>query len=101
MEQEFVDNVLRGLGKELEQNPRKIWMFLSFADNDGFKGGAIVKAHGIIDASLTTHRMKINPGGQMACNPIPDRELPPEEYRNRLLTKKDLDEIWPDDVVVN
>jgi hypothetical protein len=97
MTDQFAQNMLVALGKELEAQPEKVWVYASFADEEkGFLGAAIVQAHGIVDASLATHRMKINPGGQMMCVPIPEENLPSEKYRNRLLTCEQVQEFWPD-----
>lgn len=74
------------------------WMYLSFAD-DEFKGGVIIKAHGITDATMKCSLLQINPGGQVAAydliGEVADM-LPEEKYRNRLLTREDILEFWPD-----
>jgi hypothetical protein len=82
--------VLTGEFAEPEQ-----WHYLSFA-GDVFLGAAIVKAHGIVHASLVCHGLGINPGGQVLGAPIPDDKLPAKQYLNRLLTREDIQEFWPD-----
>lgn len=94
MTDQFANNMLRALGKELEEQPEKVWLYCSFADEEEFKGGIIVKAHGVIDASLMTHRLGINPGGQMAVRDIPDESVPDKKWQNRLLSKKEVDEAF-------
>lgn len=71
------------------------WFYLSFADEE-FNGAVIIRAHGIADATMKTHVLGINPGGQVISVPIPTKKLPAETYRNRLLSKADIVEFWPD-----
>ena len=76
------------------------WFYLSFAgDRDGvdtFFGACIVNAPEMILATIESHRLKINPGGQVLGMPIPEGFLPGSEYRERLLTKADIKAFWPD-----
>jgi hypothetical protein len=78
------------------------WFYLSFAgpidgdERDVFRGGVIVPGHEIIGATCTAHMLKINPGGQVIGMPIPEGFLPDEKYRERLLSKTDIQEFWPD-----
>lgn len=81
------------LGKELTEPLR--WHYLSFAD-EKFNGAVILQCHGVTDGVMQTHALGINPGGQVMAVPMPDEVLPAEQYRNRLLTKEDILEIWPD-----
>jgi hypothetical protein len=72
------------------------WFYLSFAD-ETFRGGAIVQApDDILAATLESHRLGINPGGQVIGMPIPVGFLPGPEYRERLLSKADINAFWPD-----
>lgn len=69
------------------------WWYLSFAgDVDGkdtFLGVVIVEAHGMTDAVMKSHCLKINPGGQvLALKVPPDRCPPPAEAVNRLMIDK-------------
>lgn len=84
------------LAAEMEQPLR--WMYLSFADDSrgGFLGAVIIKAHGIGDASVQTHNLKINPGGELLAFDITEAQLPAESYRYRLLSRKEIQEFWPD-----
>jgi len=81
--------------RELEEP--ESWHYVSFAD-EVFRGVVLIKAHGITDAVSKCHRLNINPGGQVMCVPMPDDviEQVNDKYRNRLLTKADVLEIWPD-----
>lgn len=75
----------------------ELWHYVSFADKV-FHGVVIIKAHGITDAVSKCHRLNINPGGQVMCVPMPDKIVAqvPEADRTRLLTKADVQRIWPD-----
>lgn len=72
-----------------------LWHYCSFAD-EVFLGAVIIEGHGAIDIATKTGALGINPGGQMICAPIPLEYLPDERYRNRLLSKADVLEFWPD-----
>jgi len=69
------------------------WYYLSFADSDRpsgerFLGALILEASGVVDAARRAHAIGENPGGEVLSWEITD--LPPEEYRARLLSKDDL-----------
>lgn len=89
------------------------WYYLSFCDGDlpegqQFLGGCFVQANpamAIADfpgnpgsgscapvlCAREAHRLKINPGGQVLnAGPLSEDKLPSMEWRNRLLTKKEL-----------
>ena len=73
------------------------WWWLSFADPERpegtqFLGVAIVQAPGIVSAAAVAHRLNINPGGEVAGIPIPAEQVPADQYRNRLLTKQEIQE---------
>lgn len=74
------------------------WVFLSFADETKFLGGVIVEALGVTHAIAQTKAGGYNPGGSVACFDIPEGALPPDEYRNRLLTREECKTLWPDAV---
>jgi hypothetical protein len=91
----FKKRVAEVLLGELEEPER--WHYVSFADKV-FHGVVILKAHGITDAIRLCHALNINPGGQVMCVLIPDEIIAqvPETDRTRLLTKVDVQRIWPD-----
>lgn len=93
--QAFKERVATVLREELTQP--ETWLYTSFAD-DVFKGVVIIKGHGITDALSKCNILGINPGGQVICVPLPDEIIAqvPETYRNRLLSKIDILELWPD-----
>jgi hypothetical protein len=77
----------------------QLW-WLSFVDpsrwqepsqNPGFLGVAIVEALGFMDAVLQAKANGCNPGGQVSGWPV-FHEIPPE-YRNRLLTAAEAQEV--------
>lgn len=72
--------------------------YLSFVaePEDVFLGVVITEAKNVLDAVMKTHVFKINPGGQVLFVEIPPEEIPDRSYFNRLLSKKDINEIWPD-----
>jgi hypothetical protein len=80
-----------------ELNEPERWHYMSFADKV-FRGVVIMLGHGVTDCVSRTHRMGINPGGEVLCVPMPDEILAqvPEADRLRLLSKADVQRIWPD-----
>src|SRR5437879_4372876 len=92
---EYNARVAEVLLSELAEPER--WHYVSFAD-EVFRGIVVIKAHGITDAIRLCHALNINPGGQVMCVPLPDEVLAqvPEADRMRLLTKADVQRIWPD-----
>lgn len=73
------------------------WHYVSFADKV-FHGAVIIMAHGVTDALSKCHRLNINPGGEVMWILMPDEIIAqvPEADRNRLLTREDVQRIWPD-----
>ena len=65
-------------------------MYLSFADETGFLGGAFIPAADIVEAVQKAWELGINPGGEvMGMGPGP---LPPAEWVGRLLSREDIAE---------
>lgn len=66
--------------------------YLSFANEDGFLGGAMVEASSHVEAVKVTHRLGINPGGDILVAPVPDCELTDKllAKKNRLLTIEEI-----------
>lgn len=71
------------------------WWYLSYAD-EKFNGAVVIQAHGPTEAAYLSNYRKINPGGEILILSIPEDAIPPEEYRNRLLTKEEVMAIWPE-----
>jgi hypothetical protein len=66
--------------------------WLSFGDPDkapgsSFLGVCIVRAHGIITASMEAHAQGCNPGGELQGFQLPDALVVDSDDMNRLLTK--------------
>jgi hypothetical protein len=75
-----------------EAAPQPAWYWLSFIDPDRaqgtrFLGVAIVHADGHMSAIDRTHRLNINPGGEVACYRLPDDFVVAPEHRNKLLDR--------------
>lgn len=75
------------------------WWYLSFAE-DGFKGACIVEAEDFLAAVEEAHRRKINPGGQVFGQPVPEDAVYDPSYRNRLLTREDLQAMLPHEEIM-
>lgn len=68
------------------------WWWLSFADENGFKGGIFTRARGIISAVTKTHTLGISPGGEVKAIQMPDScDIQFEQFSDRLLSKEDLE----------
>jgi hypothetical protein len=74
------------------------WM--SFADgkrpkNDQFLGVILIDGTDVVDVTVKTHKLRINPGGEICCAAIPkDQEYAiPESFRNRLLNRSEVDRL--------
>jgi hypothetical protein len=65
------------------------WWWLSFADGDGFLGAALVAARDFVDAVDVTHRLGINPGGEVLGTEMPLMPVD-AEWTNRLLSLADV-----------
>ena len=82
------------LTKELEDPIQ--WHYFSFADKK-FNGAVVIECHGILDGLSRINMLGINPGGEVLCAPIIGADnIPSDKYRNRLLTRYDIREFWPD-----
>ena len=75
-----------------EHRHAALWHYLSFADDSGFRGGAIVRAHGFLTAVQRATDLGINPGGGVMCWPIPRKDLwrVQPDLRNRLLSEDEV-----------
>lgn len=68
------------------------WWYLSYADDEEFRGGAILEAHGEIHAIELAQRLNLSPGGQVAVWEVPAEVVVtlPAEAKGRLLSKPEL-----------
>lgn len=84
------------MAEEIEQNPEPGWWYLSYAGPEGWRGGTIVQAHGFVGACDYARRHGITPGPDTETqgHPVPPEQEPPEPFRNRLLTRPELQSFW-------
>jgi len=80
-----------------ERRKRGQWQWLSFANQNGFLGAAILWAHGVETATLRARELHISRGfrGQVEvfCEPISARVMKdhiPADLRNRLLSEDEV-----------
>lgn len=76
------------------------WFWMSFADpkrpkGQQFLGVAIVEADEFLHAVSISHRLGINPGGEIAGYVLP--QPPPAGMQHRLLTKAEAEAYVEDD----
>jgi hypothetical protein len=67
--------------------------WLSFAGEEGFRGACIVEAPSFLLAHMVANFAGANPGGEMRgheIDPVSAR-LIPEKWKNRLLSRQDID----------
>jgi threonine dehydrogenase-like Zn-dependent dehydrogenase len=91
------ERAMRMVEEEVFKNPRGLW-YLSYADDDGFRGGLYLEAHGPASAALRANMEKLSPGGEvMVIGPVPADKIPPQNFWNRLLTREELQQADPDE----
>ncbi len=71
----------------------KPYWWLSFATDEGFRGVVILRARSMEEAVTISHRLKLNPGGQVAGFPMPASVVPPLSHVGRLLSKAELNSL--------
>lgn len=82
------ESIKETLKQDMSVEP--VWMWLSFADETGNLGVAIVEGGGVVEAALNAKLRGCNPGGEVLAYPLDPEHLPPEELRNRLLSEGEL-----------
>jgi hypothetical protein len=70
------------------------WWYISFADDDGFLGGVVIKGKGFTSAIMASHRLGINPGGEAMGIEIPPDHEPPESAVGRLLSRAEVESFF-------
>lgn len=70
-----------------------LW-YLSYASEEKFLGGVIVRAFGFIHACQRARDLGISGNGQIRGVPVPSVEAPPAKYLDKLLTLAELEECW-------
>ena len=79
---------------DVEKDKPMAWWYLSYAGEEGFRGGVIIEARGFGSAVLLSNVLKASPGGEVRGLKIPPDKLPPPKYHMRLLTLDELNEFW-------
>ena len=69
-----------------EKNSPKRLYWLSFADETGNLGVAIVRSYGILNAVAKATKWNANPGGEVLCALLPEEITVDKANANRLLT---------------
>jgi hypothetical protein len=72
------------------------WFYLSFAGDDGWRGGAFVDGDTILEAVTMAGLLGINPGGEALVIEVPDGLMDakvPERDRRRLLTREEVEQL--------
>lgn len=75
---------------EEERSNPPCWWYISFC-GEHFLGAVIVFAPGIGTVCLRCSELGINPGGEALGMEIPDGGLPSVEWRERLLSKEEVE----------
>jgi len=71
------------------------WWYLSFATEKAFNGAACVQARGLGGAIRESHRLGINPGGEVMGGKLPPEIVPPAELRHHLVDIETLRRLFP------
>lgn len=93
--EEFRQRINKLLAEEAK-NPLR-WFYMSYAGEDGFRGAVYIQAHGPAEATYLSRHRHLSPGGEVLIASVPDDKIPTEKYRNRLLTKAEVQAANPDD----
>jgi hypothetical protein len=96
--QEQFDHRLAELFAKEAHQPLVLW-YLSFADEEGWLGACIVEARGLASALQRCNLLHINPHGEVRAVPVPAGVDTPLEYRDRLLSKEDLERCYKEPIM--
>jgi hypothetical protein len=92
-EEEIVERAAKLILEERRAGVQK-WFYMSYAKEaaqGGFQGGIYTFAHGPVEAMTRAGILGVSPGGEVACVECPVEHLPPPEFRERLLSKAELE----------
>ena len=70
------------------ERPQQMW-WLSFADDDGFRGAVIVHAEDFLTALMECNLRGINPHGECKGRPVPAGAEIAEKWKYRILSRAD------------
>jgi hypothetical protein len=84
-----MERTLGNIVAEVERPSTAFW--LSFADDDGFRGAVIVHANDFLEAIMRCNLEGINPHGECQGREIPLGSVLkiPERWKNRILSRED------------
>lgn len=71
--------------------PTPLW-YLSYATDDGFRGGVFVEAPNSELAAWTARLYELSPGGEVMMIPVPDDKRPDRKWWYRLLTREEIEQ---------
>lgn len=91
-----LQRALELVGEEVLNNPLRLW-YLSYADEESFRGAFYVLAFGPMSAVMRVQALGESPGGEVLTIEVPRDKQPPHEYWNRLLTKEDVQAANPNE----
>lgn len=80
-------NARMDIARAIELTAPLVWMLMSFADEEGFRGAVILQAHGMVTGMDRAWRLGLNPGGHVKAWVLPGPPLP--GYAERLLTREE------------
>jgi hypothetical protein len=83
-----IDNILTRL-----ERPKNVW-WLSFADNDGFRGAVIIHGEDFLTALMECNMRKINPHGECQGAEFSEEgaQKIPEHWKNRILSHEECEQ---------
>jgi threonine dehydrogenase-like Zn-dependent dehydrogenase len=94
---EKIERARQMIADEIRTKPRGLW-YLSYADDESFRGGVYIEAYGPASAALRANIENLSPGGQvMIFGPLPTDKIPERKFWNRTLTKAELRQADPDE----
>lgn len=88
-QREFRERINKLLADERSEPMR--WWYLSYASDEGFRGGVYIEAHGPVEAAYLARHRNLSPGGQVQMILVPPEHVPEDRYRNRLLTREEIE----------
>ena len=94
-EQELLERAIELMAAEMK-NPFTLW-YLSYADDNGFRGGLYIQAFGPSNAALRANLQRLSPGGEVLIIGVPLEQYPDSRYWNRLLTRAEIEAARPND----
>jgi hypothetical protein len=80
-----------------------MWYYLSCAKHKQFMGVILVQGTSTLDAVMNAAALKQAPpaGAQVLGYRFPAQQLPPEKYRNRLLSREEVEKCWPGSMTIS